>query len=89
MKRSEIVLKLEKAFGLDCEGQPSAEDIIDFLEQNGMIPPFSSKAAAKSNEIDAAGYEWDCEDLDMTNVTRAEVPGTGKTMDELRRGEEE
>lgn len=35
--------------------------------------------------IDKGPYDEPEEPLDMSKVTRAEVPGTGKTMDELRR----
>jgi hypothetical protein len=39
MKKSEAINKLEKKFGLDCEGQPDAESMIDFLQELGMLPP--------------------------------------------------
>jgi hypothetical protein len=39
VKRSEMIVRLEKEFGLDCEGQPGAEDILSFIEKNGMLPP--------------------------------------------------
>lgn len=82
MKRSEMVAKLIQTVGTYDSWRDQCSYMLFILEEAGMLPPQTGRGFNFVNI-------WDNEDLDMTNVTRAEVPGTGKTMDELRRGEEE
>ena len=42
-------------YGLGLE----AKNLLDMLEEKGMLPPFSNKAAQKSCQIDAPGFEWE------------------------------
>lgn len=71
MKRTEMLSKLldrlDKIKGCDpSTGEPLyphddyiVYSMLDEVEKLGMLPPFSSKVAVKSNQIDAAGYEWE------------------------------
>lgn len=38
-----------------------SERMLELIEGEGMLPPFSSEAARHSNQLDAAGYEWENE----------------------------
>ena len=65
MKRSEMIEKLLEPLGIEGLDlhlfRIEAEAILTRVEELGMLPPFSSKAASKSNEMDAPGNEWDPE----------------------------
>lgn len=68
MKRSEMIGIMKELFtkhmnSYDCQddGEMYSRILAD-LESVGMLPPFSSEAAQISNQIDAAGYEWEEED---------------------------
>ena len=65
MKRSEMLLYLADVLldnnmeGMTLEMQASR--ILKKLEKRGMLPPFSSAAARKSDMIESAGHEWEDE----------------------------
>jgi hypothetical protein len=66
MKRSVIIKSLEEKFGLSCEGQPDAEEIIVFLESQGMLPAespyYGCPGCSQCNgDSQTHSHEWDHE----------------------------
>jgi hypothetical protein len=72
----------------DFQAIVKAARTIVACDKDGMFTPNCDYAADRMGELyEAVAALKAQQDFDITNVTRAEVPGTGKTMDELRREE--
>lgn len=64
MKRSEMINTLTTVLEANLDNEcvdEIAKRILTAVEVMGMLPPFSSKMAAKSDMLDAAGHEWENE----------------------------
>ena len=68
MKRSEMIKILQESIlnHMNCHGCCRSDSemyhkILKSLEDSGMLPPFSGKMAAVSDEVDAPGHEWEPE----------------------------
>lgn len=97
MKRSDIILNIASEIVMFNHNinfgtaQDMAEVILIRIEKDGMLPPSYTYIPGNPDIISSIGSgrknEWEPEINWGDSNLRAEVPGTNKTMDELRREE--
>lgn len=96
MKRSEMIDKIKELIEINLENLSVIPDaslvsalILEMQERSGMVPPINEKESFQILDNGKMTYEvrqWD--EFNVAEITRAEVSGTGKIADEIRRKEQ-